>query len=239
MKKAFTLAEVLITLGIIGIVAAMTLPALVGKYKNKILITAVKKTYSNTSNAIERAKAEQGVFSNEYIFDTTNTSLQSLETLTKYYNGAKICSKVSGSCPSYKIKAKTKKTNVVSGQAEYLETYTVPYAKLTDGSFLRIIQYKSCTPTHTGSKCKTDENGNPISNSSGTDCEKETYQWIGNRCANIIIDTNGFKGPNQYGADVYQIGVMKYNLKEIAGYGSLNSILSADEINYIEYNVPD
>ena len=35
MKKGFTLAEVLITLGIIGIVAAMTLPALVGRYKKK------------------------------------------------------------------------------------------------------------------------------------------------------------------------------------------------------------
>ena len=33
LKKAFTLAEVLITLGIIGVVAAMTLPTVVNKYK--------------------------------------------------------------------------------------------------------------------------------------------------------------------------------------------------------------
>ena len=33
VKPGFTLAEVLITLGIIGVVAAMTLPALVGNYK--------------------------------------------------------------------------------------------------------------------------------------------------------------------------------------------------------------
>lgn len=33
MKKSFTLAEVLITLGIIGVVAAMTLPSLIGNYK--------------------------------------------------------------------------------------------------------------------------------------------------------------------------------------------------------------
>ena len=39
MKKnsAFTLAEVLITLGIIGIVAAMTLPSLIAKYQDKVL----------------------------------------------------------------------------------------------------------------------------------------------------------------------------------------------------------
>ena len=35
MKKSFTLAEVLITLGIIGVVAAMTLPSLIGNYKKK------------------------------------------------------------------------------------------------------------------------------------------------------------------------------------------------------------
>ena len=34
-KKGFTLAEVLITLGIIGVVAAMTMPSLINNYKDK------------------------------------------------------------------------------------------------------------------------------------------------------------------------------------------------------------
>lgn len=50
-KKAFTLAEVLITLGIIGIVAAMTLPAIVGHYKEVQTISKLKKIYSVFSNA--------------------------------------------------------------------------------------------------------------------------------------------------------------------------------------------
>lgn len=41
--KAFTLAEVLITLGIIGIVAALTLPALIQNNRNKELQTGLKK----------------------------------------------------------------------------------------------------------------------------------------------------------------------------------------------------
>ena len=45
-RAAFTLAEVLITLGIIGIVAAMTMPALISKYRHKTLETAFKKSYS-------------------------------------------------------------------------------------------------------------------------------------------------------------------------------------------------
>ena len=35
MKKGFTLAEVLITLGIIGVVAALTLPSLITNYRKK------------------------------------------------------------------------------------------------------------------------------------------------------------------------------------------------------------
>ena len=50
-KAAFTLAEVLITLGIIGIVAALTLPSVVANYKEKQLTTAWKKAYSDVANA--------------------------------------------------------------------------------------------------------------------------------------------------------------------------------------------
>ena len=50
-RVAFTLAEVLITLGIIGIVAALTLPSVVANYKEKQLTTAWKKAYSDVANA--------------------------------------------------------------------------------------------------------------------------------------------------------------------------------------------
>ena len=49
---AFTLAEVLITLGIIGIVAAMTLPSLVGKYQKKVTVERLKKVYTVLSQAV-------------------------------------------------------------------------------------------------------------------------------------------------------------------------------------------
>jgi len=63
-KKAFTLAEVLITLGIIGVVAAMTLPTLIQKQKEKQTVVKLKKVYSNLSQAYNQAINEDGPFDN-------------------------------------------------------------------------------------------------------------------------------------------------------------------------------
>ena len=61
-KSAFTLAEVLITLGIIGIVAAMTLPTLVAKYKEKQLVTSYLRIYSILNSAYQMATTKYGYY---------------------------------------------------------------------------------------------------------------------------------------------------------------------------------
>ena len=45
-KLAFTLAEVLVTLGIIGIVAALTLPSFISKYKGYVTANKLRQVYS-------------------------------------------------------------------------------------------------------------------------------------------------------------------------------------------------
>ena len=62
MKKrnAFTLAEVLITLGIIGIVAAMTMPTLIQKNNNRVVETRLMKFYSAMNQAILMAEKDYG-----------------------------------------------------------------------------------------------------------------------------------------------------------------------------------
>ena len=53
-KFGFTLAEVLITLGVVGVVAAMTLPTLINNQKNKELEAAFKKSYSTLSQTVQK-----------------------------------------------------------------------------------------------------------------------------------------------------------------------------------------
>ncbi len=59
-RPAFTLAEVLITLGIIGVVAALTIPSLVNNYKKQEYSAKIKKFYSTMSQAIERSEVDNG-----------------------------------------------------------------------------------------------------------------------------------------------------------------------------------
>ena len=56
----FTLAEVLITLGIIGVVAALTLPALIANHNKKVVETRLEKFYSAINQAITRAEVDYG-----------------------------------------------------------------------------------------------------------------------------------------------------------------------------------
>ena len=57
-KVAFTLAEVLITLGIIGVVAAMTLPTLIQNHQKRSLEVATQKFYSTMSQAVKKYMAD-------------------------------------------------------------------------------------------------------------------------------------------------------------------------------------
>ncbi len=69
LQQAFTLAEVLITLGIIGIVAAMTIPNLMTKYYEKRTVNQLKETQSIIAQAVRMSEEEFGdasSWTNEY-----------------------------------------------------------------------------------------------------------------------------------------------------------------------------
>ncbi|MBE7710186.1 MAG: type II secretion system protein [Cyanobacteria bacterium SIG32] len=59
-KSAFTLAEVLITLAIIGVVAAMTIPTLIQDYKKNITTVKLQKVFAELNQVMRLAEAENG-----------------------------------------------------------------------------------------------------------------------------------------------------------------------------------
>lgn len=60
VKNAFTLAEVIIVIAIIGVVAAITIPNVVKNYQKKVTASKLKQTYSILAQALEKAKVEYG-----------------------------------------------------------------------------------------------------------------------------------------------------------------------------------
>jgi len=83
-RCAFTLAEVLITLGIIGVVAAMTMPTLIQKHQQQVLITRLKKDYSIMSQALVTSYAENGEFK-EWDLGTEYTKENLKRVVNKYF----------------------------------------------------------------------------------------------------------------------------------------------------------
>lgn len=88
--KAFTLAEVLIALAIIGIVAAMTIPTLVNNYQEKQTVSRLTKAYGMISNAYQMAKIDNGELSswgftnNSQSPDYANNAFIFWEKITPY-----------------------------------------------------------------------------------------------------------------------------------------------------------
>ena len=89
-KSGFTLAETLITLGIIGVVAAITIPGLSNKIRGKRLQTQFKKTYSELNQAAKTFYAETDMPLRDYsdtVYNGSYNSTQTLEEFMKYFKG--------------------------------------------------------------------------------------------------------------------------------------------------------
>jgi prepilin-type N-terminal cleavage/methylation domain-containing protein len=93
-KKGFTLAEVLITLGIIGIVAALTIPNLLTNYKAKTYRTKLLEGYSILTQAAKRMEADNVAIDNDsYQHDF-------YKTFKNYLTGVTDCGYAGSSCPT-------------------------------------------------------------------------------------------------------------------------------------------
>lgn len=181
--KAFTLAEVLITLGLIGIIAAITIPALVQNNRERTTITGLKKAYSVFSQAMKMSEVDNGPATSWNC--ATNTCL--LGMLTPYLKLAKNCGPNSGCFPMVTYK-------YINGSDTVTFDSNAAYAKarLSDGaSFLISDVDSTCSFSAT-------------SNASNL--------ALKNVCGKLIIDINGDGPPNTGGWDTFGFYLTKYGV---------------------------
>lgn len=92
ISSAFTLAETLLTIGIIGVVAAMTIPSLVKNIRGKILESQLKKSYSIMSQALEQFIEDEQQIPNPTNYTTSYYGKNSfLDIYSKYFKGQAHC----------------------------------------------------------------------------------------------------------------------------------------------------
>ena len=232
-KIAFTLAEVLITLGIIGVVAALTLPSVVAHYKEKVLVTQVKKAYSEMQNALKMYSAQNGCSDITCISDTNQTSAELADKLYAQFQGAQKCPGTWNPrlkmCKSILVKSNT--PYYINGITAYSESF-IPYFISADGVAYYVTQYNQC-PRLTEYTI-LDQNGYPILDKNG---QPKKSQYTADFCAIIHFDANGVnKGPNQFGADIYRFDFL-FNSKSLSKNESITSVLTKGKLKYTPYEI--
>lgn len=91
-KNGFTLAEVLVTLGIIGVVSAMTVPSLMQNYQRQSYVTQLHKVYNEFMQSFESLKNDKNALNiREAGLYDTEANISGF--LKKYFRITKDCGK--------------------------------------------------------------------------------------------------------------------------------------------------
>jgi prepilin-type N-terminal cleavage/methylation domain-containing protein len=135
-KHGFTLAEVLITLGIIGVVAAITLPTLIQNYKKQVYVNQLKKSVSTLEQGFKKMLADEGVDSLDQIPDLMNWywTTENNPYFVKYFK------KVATAKEQYVYPDGTYNLDGthVNGIDTYVGNFTLGYYYLSDGTLIGI-----------------------------------------------------------------------------------------------------
>ena len=216
-KAAFTLAEVLITLAIIGVVAALTLPTLIAKVNEKVDGNQKKVTEAKLIQGLNMLDLHGG------INNTYSSTAEFVEELSKYMKITKICDGTNSAfteCIPYNEIKYTDSDNeeqtvdVVNlntaaslgkGDTESGEEFMAPVAMvLADGTPIILTYNKNCI--------------------SDPDSIKSDNKKI-HSCVDGLYDLNGSRMPNRVGKDLTAMNKASINIAEepavvgsIAGY---------------------
>lgn len=219
-KYGFTLAEVLVTLMIIGIIAAMTVPTVIQNTKKQEYYAKLKKNYSVVLNALKLAQVHGGMLGdNRVVFTPSESGSASYETalrFAKYLSSSKVCKdRNTAGCRDvfYNIEYATDKDGYWGGN--------YPTIILADGSLYKILQYASCDLVY--NDYVRDDNGNAVLDENGN---KQDTSYQLSHCGVVFIDVNGPKTPNKFGDDVFVLRIFPDAVVAASGvfYGGTDAI---------------
>lgn len=181
-RSGFTLAEVLLTLGIIGVVAAMTIPTLIVNNQKQEYVTGLKKAYSELYQALNQIMIDRNCVGNmpcTGLFDSGTTITSLGDELSSYFKVARNCKTTSTDCMSNAVSDSYDGSSARYDWSSAMHGYNFITA---DGMSFAILNYAdigapSCT--------------------------------LFNTCGDVAIDVNGpQKGPNNFGRDIYYLYIM-------------------------------
>ena len=218
-RVAFTLAEVLITLGIIGVVAALTIPNLIAKYQKHEGIIGYKKMLSTLNQASSKIVADLGYLPECYRWADGASPYPAMNECLKRDD--------KGSCMVYGDDKDNPRPSDYSGKNADCGLYQDKLFKE-----MKVIKscnkayFDGCTPEYKGSDTLLKEADDSLTEE---DLLAATDHDTGLRAANlkkapakvfadgtiyvnlnstvIVIDVNGQKGPNKWGYDVFRISL--------------------------------
>lgn len=199
--KAFTLAEVLITLGIIGVVAAMTIPSLLNKTNDSESKTAVKKTYSVLYQAYNLIKNDNGGTVKGICTDGDLNCIRDLfAAKMQVIKKCDVGNNENGGCWPYHHYLGTGAVDV-----DYNDRAGMV---LNDGVSITFFSYHAaCAET------------------------QEMISDTGKYCSQIVININGLKKPNMVGKDIFAFRMADTTLAPYGAEGNFEDIYSPGQAN--------
>ena len=213
------MAEVLITLGVIGIVAALTIPSLVSKINDKVVENQKKVMNSKIVQGLNMLNSQENGLTKSYA-----NSEEFVQALSKYMKISTICSKDElNKCLGYDKVNYDK--NGETKDVELTSITTASKLKLEDG-FLDPAGFVM-------------GDGTPIIVSWNSNCSNGTQEGIildpdqplkaiPTSCFDGLYDINGTRKSNMYGKDVLPFGSAKigtsYPGTEVPGIGYVYNI---------------
>jgi len=216
-RFGFTLAEVLITLGIIGVVCAITLPSLISEHREKVTVTRLNSLYSLLSQGFESMVNDYG----EISFFGSNAQ-ERVDVLFKrfpeYFKTVKICNhNMSGCIVNHCYRNNSSICGALTANRNYGFI-------LNNGVAIRLVDDGICVQDTSMTKTGEWELG---SNTEGV-----FYGTYHHNCAVIYADINGDAGPNIMDKDTFAFAVVKNGIVPIGGskertnYNNLSTCLS-------------